>query len=106
MGEAGWRKAHLRALPLRSTVKCSDRISAEIIFDRDGMRVLWTPPPPFPFKATDEEAAAYRLARNDLMQKYARSVGRSVLMVEPDGKEASVDAITANGVHHVGKGVL
>ena len=63
-------------------------------------------PPPFPFKVTDEEAAAYRRARNDLAQEYARSVGHSVLMVEPDGKEAAVDAITAEGVHHIGNGVL
>jgi hypothetical protein len=106
MGEGKRRGPHGPALPLRSTVKCSDRLSAVIILDREGMRVLWTPPPPFPFKATEEEAAAYCQARNDLMQKYARSVDRSVLMVEPDGKEASVDAITAEGVRHVGKGVL
>ena len=69
MGEAKRRGPHRRALPLHSTVKCSDRLSAEIIFDRDGMRVLWSPPPPFPFKVTDEEPAAYRRARNDLMQE-------------------------------------
>jgi hypothetical protein len=106
MGEANRRGMHERALPLRLIVKCSDRLSAEIILDREGMRVLWTPRPPFPFKATDEEAAAYRRARDDLAQEYARSVGRSVLMAEPDGKEASVDVITAEGVRHVGKGVL
>jgi hypothetical protein len=106
MGEAKRRKAHRRALPLHSTVKCSGRLSADIIFDRDGMRALWSPPPPFPFKVTDEEIAAYRRARNDLMQEYARAVGRSVLMVEPDGAEAAVDAITGEGVHHIGKGVF
>jgi hypothetical protein len=106
MGEGKRRGPHRRALPLCSTVKCSDRLSAEIMFDRDGMRVLWSPPPPFPFQVTDEEVAGYRRARNDLMQEYARAAGHAVLMLEPDGDEAAADVITAEGVSHIGKGIL
>jgi hypothetical protein len=106
MGESKRRGSDRGALPLRSIVKCSDRLSAEIIFDGKGLRALWTPPPPFPFKVTEEEIAAYRRARNDLAQEYARAAGGSVLMLEPDGdgKKTTADAITAEGVHHIGKG--
>jgi hypothetical protein len=106
MGEAKRRGIYGHALPLRSTVRCSDCLSADIVFDCEGLRVLWSPPPPFPFKVTDAEIAAYRRARNDLAQEYARAAGGNVLMLEPDGKETAADVVTGEGVRHLGKGVL
>jgi hypothetical protein len=94
MGEANRRAPHCHALPLHTTVRCSARLTVDIIFDRDGMRALWKPPPPFPFKVTDEEITAYRRGRNDLMQEYGRAVGGNVWMVEPDANGARMDVIT------------
>ena len=83
MGEAKATNARSPRAPLRATVRCSDRLTVDIILDRDGMRALWRPPPPFPFKVTDEELAAYRRGRNDLVQEYSRATGGNVVMVEP-----------------------
>jgi hypothetical protein len=39
MGEAKRRASHRCALPSRMTVRCSDRLAVDIVFDRDGMRI-------------------------------------------------------------------
>jgi hypothetical protein len=76
-----------------ATVRASDRLTVDIIFDRDGMRGLWNPRPPFPFNITAKEIDAYRRGRNDLLQEYSRAIGGNVMVIEPDGNGGRMDVI-------------
>src|SRR5271166_4837579 len=100
MGERNRRVAHRAVLPFHATVRCSDRLTADIVFKQGCISVMWSPGPPFPFKVTNEELDAYRSARDELIKQISREINGNVMVLEPDETSVRINVITPQQAEH------